>query len=78
MSGGLNNTNADALAQAIFDVLDATGSVGLDQWKSICQTFYEKLLVDIVIMIQTGAIVTTGSATTQTGPAAPILINPNP
>lgn len=77
MSGGLNNSTADALGSAIATALNATNP-DTAHWQTICREFYQKLLTDIIITIQTGTIVTAGGPTTQTGPAAPVPINPNP
>lgn len=74
---GLNNATADALGSAIASALNPT-SPDTAHWQTICRTIYAHLQGDIVITIQPGTIVTNGSATTQTGPAAPVPINPNP
>lgn len=72
----LNNTTADACANAIsaaLGIADAPSQQKMrDQWRII----YAKLKADITIQIAASSIVTTGTAATQTGPAAPIPLNP--
>lgn len=77
MAAGLNNTNADSLALAICTALGHTDTVTVDAWKTACRTIYSHLKTDIQVTIQVGSITTTGSATTQTGPQAPVNISPN-
>lgn len=77
MSAGLNNTNANALGAAIASALNPSAP-DTAHWQTICQTIYQHLLTDILITIGTGAITTTGSATTQVGPPAPIPMFPSP
>ena len=73
----LNNTTADALATAICASLNVTDTATITAYKNIYRQVYASLKTDIQITIAAASIVTTGSATTQTGPAAPININPN-
>lgn len=77
MSAGLNPTNADALGQAICTALSVTDATTITDWKTICELFYSHLKSDIQITIAASSIVTTGSATTQSGPASPINLSPN-
>jgi len=77
MSGGLNNGTANALGAAIAAALNPS-QPDTAHWQTICQQFYQALLTDIVITILSGTIVTTGGPTTQTGPAVPVPISPNP
>lgn len=76
MSAGLNNTNANVLGAAIASALNPT-MPDTAHWQTICQTIYQHLLTDIQITIEPGTIVTVGSPTTQTGPAAPVPISPD-
>lgn len=76
MSAGLNNANADALANAICTALGVTDTASINKYKSVYELVYSHLKTDIQITIAAASIVTTGSATTQTGPAAPINISP--
>ena len=76
MTAGLNPVNADALATAICSALSITDAAAKLKWKSIAETLYTHLKTDILITIPTGAIVTAGSAVTQTGPAAPVPLTP--
>lgn len=77
MSAGLNPTNADALATAICSAIGVTDIATQNIYKTIYETVYSHLKNDIQITIAASSIVTNGSATTQTGPAAPINISPN-
>ena len=74
---GLNNTNADALANAICSALNITDTATVNAYKTIYETVYSHLKSDIQITIATSSIVTVGSATTQTGPQTPINLSPN-
>ncbi len=76
MAAGLNNTNADALATALCSALGVVDAPSIAIYKTIYRTVYAALKTDISIVIAAASIVTTGSATTQTGPAAPIPISP--
>lgn len=73
----LNNGTADALATAICSALNITDAATQNVYKTIYETVYAHLKTDIQITIAASSIVTTGSATTQTGPTSPININPN-
>jgi hypothetical protein len=48
----------------------------LANYKELFEQLYLSLKADITITILTGTIVTTGGPTTQSGPAAPIPLNP--
>ncbi len=76
MAGGLNPTTAKACADAICAALGVTDAAAVTKWEAVVGQLYTSLLTDIIITIGLGAIVTTGSATTQTGPAAPIPLSP--
>lgn len=72
----LNNSTADALAAQICTTLGISDAASQTKMRDMWRVIYTKLKADITIQIQTNSIVTTGSATTQTGPAAPIPLNP--
>lgn len=72
MAAGLNNTNADALAAAINAALGITDPASQAITQTMWRTIYAHLKTDVQVTIQASSIVTTGSAATQTGPAAPI------
>lgn len=72
----LNNTTADAVATAICTALGVTDTASKNKYKQVYEILYAALKTDILITIAAASIVTTGSATTQTGPAAPIPLNP--
>lgn len=72
----LSNTTADALAANICTALGVTDTASEAKYKQVYRLVYAALKTDIAILIAASSIVTTGSATTQTGPAAPITINP--
>jgi hypothetical protein len=72
----LNNSSADACADAICTALNITDTPSKDKMKAQWRVIYAKLKADITIQIAAGSIVTTGSAATQTGPATPIPLNP--
>lgn len=72
----LNNTTADAVAQAICTALGVVDVPTINKYKLVYETLYAALKADIAIVLAANAVVTTGSSTTQQGPAAPITINP--
>lgn len=75
----LNTGTADALATAIVTALGLTGTQAtqaLVHWKAVCETLYTKLKTDIDITIGATTIVTSGNASTQSGPPSPITIHP--
>lgn len=72
----LNNTTADAVATAICTALGVTDTASKNKYKQVYEILYTALKADILITIAAASIVTTGSATTQTGPAAPIPLSP--
>lgn len=72
----LNNTTADAVATAIATALGVTDTVSKNKYKQVYEILYSALKADIDIIIAAASITTTGSATTQVGPPAPIPINP--
>jgi hypothetical protein len=79
----LNNTTADAAATSFVNTLATALSLSSTQktkalanYKLLFEQLYASLKADIVITIAASSIVTSGSATTQTGPAAPIPLSP--
>lgn len=74
---GLNTGTANALGAAIASALNPSAP-DTAHWQTICQTIYQHLLTDIVTTIPPGAIATSGSATNQAGPPAPVPLSPNP
>lgn len=72
----LNSGTADAVATAICVALGVTDSISQAKYKQVYEILYAALKTDIVITILASSIVTVGSATTQTGPAAPIPLSP--
>lgn len=72
----LNNGTADALALTICTTLGIADAPSIAKMKAQWRDVYAALKADITIQIAAASIVTTGSAATQTGPAAPIPLNP--
>lgn len=72
----LNNAAADALAASICSAMNITDAATKALYQTIYRQVYASLKTDIVITILASSIVTTGSPTTQTGPAAPIPLSP--
>lgn len=70
----LTNTTADAVAAAICFALGVSDQASLDKYKSVYRILYAALKADITATIAAASIVTTGSAATQTGPAAPVPV----
>lgn len=70
----LNNATADALAQTIVTNLGAASSA-LPQWQTICRAFFSSITTNGVVIIPPVAIVTNGTATTQSGPPAPVNLS---
>lgn len=72
----MDNATADVLAAAIVNSLPNMTpdqkSVSLESWKIVTRAFYSALKTDAVVTIPASAIVTTGSAATQTGPTGPV------
>lgn len=73
----LNPTTANALGEAIASALNVTDADAKAKWKAIANELYDALLADLTVTILAGSIVTTGSAATQSGPAAPIPLSPD-
>ncbi len=73
----LNASTANALGEAMASAVGASDADTINQWKNIANTLYDALLTDLTVTILAGSIVTTGSAATQTGPAAPIPLSPD-
>jgi len=77
----LNNSAADAAAAAIASALVALSAEAKQNpteiWKVVMRQIYARLATDAVVTatIPASSIITAGSATTQTGPAAPVSIS---
>lgn len=78
MAGGLNDTTATTCAQAICSANGVTDPASINKVANMMKAIYAALLTDILITIAPGAIATTGTATAQAGPPAPVPISPNP
>lgn len=72
----LNPATAKICADAICAAISVTDPAAIATWESIVTQLYASLKTDILITLLTGTVVTTGSAVTQTGPVAPVLMNP--
>ncbi len=72
----LDNTAADALATAINTALGITDPASIAITKSVYRLVYSHLKLDVLITLPAASVVTVGSAATQTGPAAPVLMTP--
>lgn len=73
----LNASTANALGEAMASAVGASDQDTIDQWKNIANALYDAIKADLTMTIMAGSIVTTGSAATQTGPAAPIPLSPD-
>jgi len=74
----LNNGTADALAAAIVTALGLTGDQATQataHWQNVTRTLYSSLKTDAVVTIPSSAIATSGSATNQVGPPAPVNLS---
>lgn len=76
MAAALNDANAVIFANAFCTANSITDAAAVAHWESFAKLLYAHLKADILITIITGSIVTAGSAATQTGPAAPIPLQP--
>lgn len=72
----LNNASADALAASICSILGIADAPSQSKMQAQWRDIYAKLKADITIQIAAMSINTTGSASAQSGPPAPIPINP--
>jgi hypothetical protein len=72
----LNNSNADTVATAYCSANGITDPAAIQKWKNFCRMLYlgssGSLLTAITATVPAMSIVTSGSAATQTGPAAPV------
>jgi hypothetical protein len=73
----LNNTTADAVATAICSALGVSDNASKAKYKQVYEILYAALKTDITTTILPGTIVTAGGPASQTGPAAPVPINPD-
>lgn len=74
----LNNASADACGTAINNAIQALSQPNKQNtalvWQTAMRVLYAQLVANAVITIAPSTIVTTGSAVTQTGPAAPVIL----
>lgn len=70
----LNAAAADAAAQAFCTANGITDAAAVAKWKSYTEKIYSSIAANIDVVLNTGTVVTVGSATTQTGPAAPVTL----
>lgn len=74
----LNNTNADAVATAFCSANSITDATAIAKWKSLVRLLYSgssgSLVSAIGVTLPISTVVTVGSATTQTGPTAPVTL----
>jgi hypothetical protein len=73
----LSNSTADALGSAICAALGVTDASAISKWQTICRQFYagsNGIQLNIIVTLQPGTVVTAGGPTTQTGPAAPVVL----
>lgn len=74
----LTTANADAVATAFCAANGITDASAIAKWKSYTEQLYATssgaLVHAIGVTLPAGAVITTGSATTQTGPAAPVIL----
>ena len=74
----LNNASADACGTAINSAIQALSQSSKENtalvWQTAMRVLYAQLKANAVITIAPSTIVTTGSAVTQTGPAAPVIL----
>lgn len=72
----LTNSNADTVATAYCAEIGVTDPDAIDKWKKFMRMMYlgspGSLLTAITATVPAMSIATTGSATNQTGPAAPV------
>jgi hypothetical protein len=76
MAAGLNDANAVLFADAFCTANGITDATAKTHWESLAKLLYAHLKTDIEVIIASLSIVTTGTALTQTGPAAPIPLTP--
>jgi ApbE superfamily uncharacterized protein (UPF0280 family) len=70
----LDNASADAAATAICSAMGVSDATTIAQYKKFIEALYAHIKADIVVTLAAGSVVTTGSAATQTGPAAPVVL----
>lgn len=74
----LNNSNADSVATAFCAANAIVDATAIAKWKSLIRLLYSgnagSLVSAITATLPPSSVVTVGSATTQTGPAAPVTI----
>ncbi len=72
----LSNGTADTCAAAICAALGVSDQATLDKYKQVYEILYAQLKAQILITLPAASVVTSGSASTQTGPAAPVPMTP--
>lgn len=74
----LNNASADACGTAINNAIQALSQANKENtalvWQTAMRVLYTQLKANAVITLAASTVVTTGNATTQTGPAAPVIL----
>lgn len=70
----LTAANAKICADAFCTTAGITDAAAVLKWEELVQQLYASLKTDIGAILPASSVVTTGSATTQTGPAAPVPI----
>lgn len=70
----LNKASADAASAAYCSAAGITDSVAQAKWQLLFEQVWSGIQanISIVATVPASSIVTTGSATTQTGPATPV------
>lgn len=68
----LTSAQADTRATAFCTAQGITDLAAIAHWKALFEAVYAGILADATVAVPAASIVTTGSATTQTGPAAPV------
>jgi hypothetical protein len=72
-----NNAAADACAVAICSALGVSDPATIANWKLITENLFSNLKSSASIVLPASTVVTVGSATTQTGPQAPVTLTVN-
>ncbi len=72
----LSNATADAMVTSMASAMGITDAATIAQMKVQWRIVYSSLKADILITLPAASVVTVGSATTQTGPAAPVPMTP--
>ena len=70
----LNNAAADAAANAYCSANGITDNAAKAKWQSLMRQIATMITGNAQVTLGAGTVVTTGSAATQTGPAAPVVM----